>query len=252
MAFIARDGESTVYAYKIAKLPNQDQLYLCLNRDCTARMKIAAINSDIKRPYFTTNGTGYAHIPECLYGNSSNGINTRYDESNFHLDNFINNILKKNRDSHNSKSQKFLASNQGSSTDRPIKTLTQLYYFAKQHNPNYKLNNNPLYKLLSDRRQRSVDFFSGRDRFYREVMVEVTYEDLGSRKNSMIVKPLFDPISPPDKGFILFFSDGEIFKKIKDKIDSNKEKPFIVFGYWYGYRCDIHSTKQVAFPSIIE
>ncbi|AAY60203.1 hypothetical protein I6G76_01755 (plasmid) [Bacillus cereus] len=185
MAFVAIDGKNIVYADEIAKLPNQKKIYTCKNSDCSADMKIAAIDSESRRPYFTTNGTKKPHIPGCLYGNSKDGINARYDESNFNLDRFIDTLFtKENAKSSNTKANGPSVNNKDSSLKKPIRTLSQLYYFVKQHNPDYRLDGVPLYRILSDRRTRSVNFFSGHNRFYSNVMAEVTFHRYDTIKKS--------------------------------------------------------------------
>ncbi|MGU3372296.1 hypothetical protein [Bacillus mycoides] len=249
MAFVALDGENTVYANEIARLPNKDKIYLCKNLDCSAEMKIAAIGSESRRPYLTTNGTKKPHIPGCLYGNTKNGINTRYDESNFNLNRFIDHLfMKKNVKLSNTKRTSSSINNKDSSTDKPIKTLSQLYYFVKQHNPDYRLDGVPLYQVLSDRRTRSVNFFSGHNKFYGNIMAEVTFCRYDTKKNLIVVNPQFNP----DLKFNLNFKDEETFKLIRDKIYLDKQNPFVVFADWKGKICEIHSLKQVVFPTIIE
>lgn len=256
MAFIALDGNRTVYINEAANLSNKDRIYACKNEFCSAKMQIAAIGNEGEksskhspRPYFTTQRTGENHIEGCMYGSSTTGVNTRYDDAGFNLENFAEMLLTNTKRSSTDSNQNGGTLSSGySPSNTSIKNLTQFYYFAKQHSPIYEISGKNLCTILSDQRERSVLYFSKFNKFYGKVMAEVTFQYYNSKDKIIEINPLFNS----KLTFELAFEDEKLFILIKDKIFSDKKKPFVVFADWDKTIFTIYSSKQVSFPTIIK
>ncbi|WP_235713414.1 hypothetical protein [Bacillus mycoides] len=253
MARIALDGNQTVYAYQEGRLEKKGYLYNCKNPQCSALLKIASING-VYGPYFTTNGTPKGHIQGCLYGSSNNAVNTIYDASEFDLEQFANKLLKKQHSESETSGYSSYTTSGSNETPavRPIKSVTQFYYFAKQHSETYLLGNEPLYKLLSDTRIKSKKYFSDLKEFDGNVIAEVIFGGYDRKNQQIYVRPRFCIKSNFDLKFTLHIDNEKILNSLIKKILNKNKKPFVVFANWDNTECEIYSSKQVVFPTIIE
>ncbi|MEK4216363.1 hypothetical protein A6279_25135 [Bacillus wiedmannii] len=252
MSRIALDGNKTVYAYQEGRLEKKGYLYNCKNPQCSALLKIASING-VYGPYFTTKGTPKGHIQGCPYGVSNNAINTIYDDSNFDLEQFANKLFTKQQNE-SEKSRygvNITSGNNQTPSIRPIKSVTQFYYFAKQHSETYLLGNVPLYKLLSDTRIQSKAHFSDLKTFNGTIIAEVIFAGYNRDNQQINVRPRFGVNSNMDLKFILHIDNEKIFNSLIKKILDKNKKPFVIFAKWDNTECKIYSQKQVVFPTII-
>ncbi|QWH15563.1 hypothetical protein EXW38_29840 (plasmid) [Bacillus mycoides] len=55
-----------------------------------------------------------------------------------------------------------------------------------------------------------------------------------------------------DLKFTLHIDNEKILNSLIKKILNKNKKPFVVFANWDNTECEIYSSKQVVFPTIIE
>lgn len=127
--------------------------FYCSTINCHAVVRLSAVGSDKRRPYFREKVIG-SHIPECI-PTASSYRPTDYDEDSFSLNLLIGKYLLPS--SGKTSSTTGNRSIRGDGHKRPIESLLTLYYVLKSLTPSQHYNTYLVSDLLIDGRLRNFE-----------------------------------------------------------------------------------------------
>lgn len=237
MSFYAYEDEekqNEVWAENVTEDNKLDE-YFCPACDCTARLFIRSITGDRLANFAAKRNA--PHIPSCRINlNSYNP--TEYDEDQFNLENFINNLLRPEVENNGQGGGEH---GEGDGRKKPISTVRQLYAMCVNKSINQFYRDIRISDLLVDSRTRHIYYLYIRG--FR--LVECYCQRFVKNENEQIffAKYWLNDDKTNSLELQLKFNDMKLFNKCYDKIF---QKNIVVAGNWEreNYRTVVRITRS--------
>jgi len=250
LAFIDKEKTQKKYARDCTHADKCKDFY-CQTPNCPAIVRIRALDSVVRPPYFREKSDEFKHSEYCHPPKLNAFTPSEYDEDAFVFDDEMEKLFNLQQNSTPKKGNHQYRN--GICNRRFLSGLLNIYNMCRETDVDGMYNNYEVKKMLCDCRS---NFFY-KNGIYGKKIVECRYLENNDEKRSIFFQYPIDPTYKNQHGIKAFFEDRELYKLIKAMVIDRGNLPIVIAGDWGKdkfiedlFYCRIKNKRQIQLPSV--